>query len=222
MISVKLPSEPNDFNQRVRSEGLAHLHEQNQDPDQPIHNASIWTNRTLSNGSSEKPDYWRRARVAVKQGYANRCVYSCFKLEDETFPGGTTRGAQIDHFKPRSSCAAKLAYEWQNLRWAWGKIDSEYKKNNVIPDDHDPVRIASNAMMLEEDDNGDLVVVPNPSFPDAEKTRLKETIQMLGLNRVPIKLARKNCFDDFIDPNHSYSRDFMKEVQPFIYQQMIA
>ena len=222
MMSVQLPDEPPDFRQRVRDEGLAHLQEQNQDPDEPIMNPSIWEKRTLPDGTSHTPDYWRRAREAIQQGYANRCVYSCFKLEDETFPGGTTRGAQIDHFKPRSSSAAKFAYEWDNLRWAWGKIDSEYKKNNVIPDDHDPVRIAASAMMLQEDENGDLVVVPNPSFPDAEKDRLKETIRMLGLNRGPIKRARKKCFDDFIDPNQSYSHVFMQEMQPFIYGQMIA
>lgn len=80
MIRVQLPDEPSDFYQRVRSEGLAHLQEQNQDPDQPIRNASIWKKRTLSDGRAEKPDYWRRARESIKAGYSNRCVYSCFKL----------------------------------------------------------------------------------------------------------------------------------------------
>ena len=222
MISVQLPDEPPDFRQRVRDEGLAHLQEQHQDPDQPRTNPSIWKRRTLPDGTSHTPDYWRRAREAIKKGYANRCVYTCFKLEDETFPDGITYGGQIDHFKPRDSSAAKLAYEWYNLRWAWAKVDSEYKQNNIIPDDHDPVQIAVDAMMLEEDENGDLVVIPNPSFSDGEKRRLEETIRMLGLNRTPVKLARRRCFEHFIDPRYSYSRDFIEEMQPFIYQQMLA
>lgn len=222
MIRVQLPDEPSDFNQRVRSEGLAHLQEQNQDPDQPIRNACIWKKRTLPDGRTEKPDYWRRARESIKAGYSNRCVYSCFRLEDESFPGGIRHGGQVDHFRPRDSSAANLAYEWRNLRWAWGKIDSEYKKNNVIPDDHDPINIAAESVTLEEDNNGDLVVIPNPHLPDSEKARLGETIRMLGLNRTPVKLARKKCFEDFIDPAHSYSQALMEEMQPFVYQQMIA
>jgi hypothetical protein len=222
MIKVQLPDEPDDFFQRVKSEGLAHLQEQEQDPDQPVRDASIWNRRALPDGRSETPDYWRRAREAVQRGYSNRCVYSCFKLEDESFPGGNRYGGQVDHFMPRASSAAKLAYEWKNLRWAWGKIDSDYKGNNVIPSDHDPVQIKEDSLILEEDGNGDLVVVPNPHLQEAEKARLKETIQMLGLNRKPIVLARNTCFDDFIDPTNSYDPAFMEEVQPFVYQQMIA
>jgi hypothetical protein len=222
MISVQLPDEPPDFDQRVRAEGLAHLQEQNQDPDQPRINASIWKERRLPDGTSQKPDYWRRARDSIKSGYSNRCVYTCFKLEDEIFPGGDTLAGQVDHFKPRESSAARLAYEWGNLRWAWAKIDSEYKKNNIIPDDHDPIRIDDGLMMLEEDDNGHLLVIPNPSLSDSEKMRLGETIRMLGLNRTPVKQARKNCFEHFIEPSHSYDHDFIEETQPFIYQQMFT
>ena len=143
MISVQLPDEPPDFRQRVRDEGLAHLQEQHQDPDQPRTNPSIWKRRTLPDGTSHTPDYWRRAREAIKKGYANRCVYTCFKLEDETYPDGIAYGGQIDHFKPRDSSAAKLAYDWYNLRWAWAKVDSEYKQNKIIPDDHDPARVGT-------------------------------------------------------------------------------
>ncbi len=222
MIPLQLPDEPADFHDRVRAEGLAHLQEQNQDPEQPRMSPSIWKRRVLPDGSSHTPDYWRRAREAIRRGYDNRCVYSCFKLEDETFPGGTRYGGQVDHFKPRETSAAKLAYEWSNLRWAWAKIDSEYKKNNIIPDDHDPVQIARNSLLLEEDDEGNLLVVPNPSLPDSERSRIEETIRKLGLNNTPVILARTNCFKDFIDPNNSYSHSFMEEVQPFVYRQMIA
>lgn len=150
------------------------------------------------------------------------CVYSWFKLEDKSFPGGNRHGGQVDHFMPRASSAAKLAYEWENLRWAWGKIDSDYKGNNVIPREHDPVNIKKDSAILDEDDNGDLVVIPNPHLQEAEKARLKETIRMLGLNRKPIMLARNKCFDDFIDPTNSYDPAFMEEMQPFVYRQMIA
>jgi hypothetical protein len=222
MIRLQLPDEPADFHDRVRAEGLAHLQEQNQDPEQPRMSPSIWKSRKLPDGSSHTPDYWRRAREAIRSGYDHRCVYSCFKLEDEAFPGGTRCGGSVDHFKPRETSAAKLAYEWSNLRWAWAKIDNEYKKNNIIPDDHDPVNIEGDLFMLEEHDDGNLLVVPNPSLPGAERARVRETIQKLGLNKTPVILARTNCFKDFIDEKNSYSHSFMEEMQPFVYYQMIA
>jgi hypothetical protein len=73
----------------------------------------------------------------------------------------------IDHFRPIHLSPARLAFEWSNLRWAWGIIDN-HKGNSLIPGDHDPTRLQADALILTEDPSGLLIVAPNPSLPPAD------------------------------------------------------
>jgi len=82
--------------------------------------------------------------------------------------------------------------------------------------------IAEGAIQLQFDSKGDLIAIPSPLFPVVERLSLADTIKKLGLNDDQVKKFRRDCFDDFINPENNYSDQYMKEAQPFVYQYMIA
>ena len=218
MIPVPLPPEPDNFDERVRREGLAHLQEQGKDPDEPAPRALFAMKRIMSNGGERSCEYWQLAREDLRQAYHNRCVYSCFQIEVETLASGETVSMHsIDHFRPIHLSPARLAFDWSNLRLAWCIIDN-HKGNSLIPGDHDPTRLQADALILSEDPSGLLIVAPNPSLPPAEQARLTDTVAKLGLNQTAVVLARSACRDDFIASADLYGHDFMLARQPFVYQ----
>lgn len=174
--------------------------------------------RIMSNGGERSCEYWQLAKEDLRNAYHNRCVYSCFQIEVETLASGKQVSMHsIDHFKPISLNPAWQAYDWSNLRWAWGVID-KHKGNSVIPNDHDPTQLQADALILSEDPSGLLIVAPNPSLPPAEQARLANTIANLGLNQAAVALARTNCRNDFIASAGIYGHDYMAARQPFVYR----
>jgi hypothetical protein len=136
--------------------------------------------------------------------------------------GKVVFGHAIDHFKAIRNSPAELAYEWSSLRrGGWGVIDN-HKGNAVIPEDHDPTRLQGDALVLTENLDGLLIVVPNPRLPQAEQARLANTVDKLGLNQSAVALARKDCYDDFIANGTTYGHEFMQERQPFVFQFIFA
>lgn len=217
VIPVQLPPEPSGFDARVRREGLAHLREQGQDPDEcPPNRALFEMRRIMASGQERSCEYWQLARDDLREGYANRCVYSCFLIElERTIGGMIVSGHAIDHFRSIRLSPARLAYEWSNLRWAWKVVD-HHKANQHIPDDHDPTALQPGAFMLEESLEGLLLVTPNPALPQDEQTRLAETVKKLGLNHYVVAKARTDCYEDFMFNAEIYDPEFMRERQPFV------
>ena len=227
MIPVQLPQEPSGYHELVREEGLAFFEEMGLNPDDVCNRAIFRAKRTMADGRFRSCEYWQLARDALRNSYSNRCVYTCFLIEEELVVDSSSPepvkvgGHSIDHFKPVAKSPARLAYEWTNLRWAWRYIDNDFKSNNIIPDEHDPVNIHEGAMQLKFDNNGDLLAIPNPSLPEEERLALDDTIKKLGLNADLAVKYRNDCFDDFVNPESAYSEQHMKEIQPFIYKYMI-
>ena len=201
------------------------MQQEGQDPQQkPQSSTRIW-----GNGAG---DFWRDAKDELRTGYNNRCVYSCFFLEDERQQNGNLGSTHsIDHFQPKSRSPAYLAYEWSNLRWAWNVIDNKGKKDNLIPEEHDPTQLARNIMKLQEDDKGDWIVVPGSSLTASEQKEIEsliaseqkeieKTIRALGLNKPKVKIRRKQHIEDFLENKDRYDADSMKERQPFIYREL--
>jgi hypothetical protein len=58
-----------------------------------------------------------------------------------------------------------------------------HKGNAVIPEDHDPTCLQGDALVLAENHDGLLIVVPNPKLSAAEQARLADTVAKLGLNQ---------------------------------------
>jgi len=214
MIPIPMPQEPSCFDTKVRQRGLVFLEQQGQDPQKaPQSSRRIWRN-----GAG---DFWRAVKDDLRTGYNNRCVYSCFVLEEERQQDGMLCSTHsIDHFRPKARSPAYLAYEWSNLRWAWNVIDNECKKNHLIPEEHDPTRLTRNIMELKEDDNGDWIVIPDSSLTTSEQQKIDKTIQNLGLNSRTLKSRRKQYVEDFLDDGNQYSPNFMEERQPFIYGEL--
>jgi len=223
MIPVQLPPEPNSFDASVRREGLAHLQEQGQDPDQYPPSRSLFAmRRIMANGGERSCEYWQLARDDLRKAYQGRCVYTCFFIESETLVGGKiVSGHAIDHFRPIHSSPARLAYEWSNLRWAWDFVDN-YKGRQSIPQDHDPTRLKLDVLVLKECLDGLLRVFPNPALPQEEQERLANTVSRLGLNQYTVAKARTDCFEDFIVSAETYGQVFMMERQPFVYRYLLA
>ena len=212
MIPVPMPQEPACFDATVRQRGLAFLQQQGQDPHQrPQSSSEMW-----DNGS-----FWTCVKDDLRTGYSNRCVYSCFFLENERRQDGNLHSIHsIDHFQPKSRNPAYLAYEWSNLRWAWNVIDNEGKKNNLVSEEHDPTRLTRNIVELQEDDYGDWIVVPDSSLTTLEQEKIDQTIQDLGLNMPKVKIRRRQCVEDFLENKDRYDADFMKDRQPFVYREL--
>jgi hypothetical protein len=82
--------------------------------------------------------------------------------------------------------------------------------------------LQGDALVLAENHDGLLIVVPNPKLSAAEQARLADTVAKLGLNQSAVALARKDCYDDFIVHVEIYGRDFMRERQPFVYEFIAA
>ena len=214
MIPVQMPPEPPDFDARVRQPGQEHLQQKGHDPAQPPpkHDRFLRTDQG-------KADYWRRVRDALKEGYGNRCVYSCFYLSEERVYGGDSFKHSIDHFKPISQSPAQLIYEWSNLRWSWDLINT-YKEDSIIPEAHDPIQMTSNLVKLQRDERGDWTVIPESSLTDSEQQEIDKTIQSLGLNNPTVKTMRNQCVKDFLRNSDQYSTDLMEKRQPFIYREL--
>ena len=213
MIPIPMPAEPACFDAKVRRQGLNFLQEKGQDPGKnPPHGSrDFW----------EDGDYWRFARDDLRKGYNKRCVYSCFILEEEMIsPSGKRLDRSIDHFQPKSSNPAYLAYEWSNLRWAWSVIDNECKKNHHIDEEHDPAKLTHDIVELREDVDGEWIVVPISSLIELESKKVHETIQKLGLNNRKVKIRRRQWIEDFLDDQNQYGNNFMEKRQPFIYREL--
>lgn len=215
MIPILRPEEPPDFDQRVREPGLKHLRQKQHDPGQPPRNSSLWDKK----GAQGQADYWREARDELNKRYGQCCVYSCFYLNGERVYGDTKLERSIDHFKPRSKFAARLAYEWINLRLAWRLVNS-YKADKIIPKAHDPTEMTTNLVKLQRDGDDNWKVVPDPELEDQAKDEIAKTIDDLGLNKETIIKARNACVEDFRKNRNNYSDDYMKERQPFIYREL--
>jgi len=214
MIRVNMPEEPDCFDEKVRQSGLAFLEQQGQDPQQePQSGSRLWGNRD--------GNFWTAVKDDLRTGYKNRCVYSCFVLEDERQPDNSLRPTHsIDHFQPRSRSPAYLAYEWSNLRWTWNVIDNECKKDHFISEEHDPTRLTHNIVELQEDENGDWIVTSDSSLTISEQEKIDKTIQDLGLNKRKVKIRRRQFVEDFLENKDRYDDDFMEERQPFIYREL--
>lgn len=216
MIPVSMPPEPPNFDKRVRRPGREHLRQKSHNPDQPPPNHGDFWKKVDTQG---KADYWRRARDDLKESYGNRCVYSCFYLQEEHVYGSVQFKHSIDHFKPVSQHPARLAYEWSNLRWAWDLINT-CKKDNIITEAHDPTRMKTNLVKLQKDEYDNWKVVPDPRHGEAAKDDIMKTIDGLGLNNRKIIEARNACIQDFMEMCDVYSDALMEERQPFIYHEL--
>jgi hypothetical protein len=94
VIRVERAEEPPDFEAKVRAPGREWL---------------------AKHDRGDPPDHWRHARHHLRNAFRSRCGYTAMFLQSGT----------VDHFVSRSEDKErKLVYEWRNLRYAAGWINS--------------------------------------------------------------------------------------------------
>lgn len=119
-------------------------------------------------------------RTALAQGSGGHCSYC------DSWP---KNDPEIDHWKPKRRFPM-LSFEWTNLYGAC------HDCNNKKGDRFDEA-------LLRPDEEGydfdryftfvgaDFALAPNPAAPAEDQRRAEITIQMLGLNRVDLRDARR-------------------------------
>jgi len=211
MIPVQLGPEPPDFDARVRQPGLSVLAASGLSP------SHIVSRRQLERaGGGITPDFWRRMRQDVKAAFRGCCAYSCFLLEDALTPAGSELSASVDHFQPISRSPARLAYEWSNFRWAWHTIDSQYKKDKLVP--LDPCAMSFVPFELDVGDFGHLI--PREGLDTQMRMDAEQTLQALGLNQPNCVVRRQAWASDFMVNAQLYGDALMQSWQPFLWQEL--
>ena len=220
-MPVKLPAEPWNFNERVRLPGLHALRLLHQNPDDPPPNERFWktSHQTLHGSRRSTLDYWTRVRDDLCDSYNKRCVYSCFVIEPTRDSNGYVQPGEhcIDHFAPKSLNPARVAFEWNNLRWCWNVI------NNIKGDSCitiDPTELMDMVVELEEDTKGKWMVIPAGNLNRFTPMEIQDTIDKLGLNSRIVINRRTKYAKDFINNIYGYSDREMAERQPFVFREL--
>ena len=144
MIPVAPVTEPPGFDERARRPGNAWLAE---------------------NQGAERPrDYWSPFRIALAEGFANRCGYTAM------YEGVGT----IDHFRSYKADRS-LAYEWANYRYAAAWINSAKKANDVL----DPYEVGEGwfEVLLPS-----LQLVATDKVPPEHRAIVEQTLNCLPLS----------------------------------------
>ena len=183
MIPVTPKPEPGSFEAKVRTPGRLFL-------------------RKFSRPSSEqfrKASYWQACLPELRETYSEVCAYSaCWVHSDGT----------VDHFLP-TSARPDLAYEWENYRLAFAKLNI-YKGSRM--DVLDPFHIQTGWFVLNFDN---LFVEPNTGLPAQVETAVQTTISALRLNTDKLLVdLRFSVVKDYAKGDLTF--DYLRRRYPFI------
>jgi hypothetical protein len=167
MISVPPPAEPPDFDRRVRQPGQAWL--------------AKYLNENGKLPKGKRPlDRWTRFKSRLAAGFHNRCGYSAMYE-----PVGT-----VDHYL---SCNnhPRLAYEWQNYRYASGWINSSKGTLDDLVLDPFEVQDGWFEILLPS-----LQLVLTDMVPDEERQRAEFTLRRLHLRNDASVIRQRRAWYD--------------------------
>ena len=150
MIPVTLQPEPPGFGAEVRGPGRSFLRRFPTPTTEQFRGAS----------------YWKRCLPDLRKAYSEICAYSACWVHSE----GT-----VDHFWPRS-VRPDLAYEWENYRLAFSKLNA-YKASST--DVLDPFSIQAGWFVLNFEN---FYVESNGALPAELGSAVTKTISILRLN----------------------------------------
>ena len=145
--------------------------------------------------------YWRFCLPDLYILYGGICAYSAQWIPLET---GV---ATVDHFEPKA-VVPNLAYEWTNFRLASSKLNS--RKGNA-KDVLDPFTLSIESFQL---DFPSLLMKPNSTLADDEKTKALNTIYRLKLNAESSIRSRLRWVRDY--SNEEITFDYLQKNAPFI------
>jgi hypothetical protein len=164
MMHFDRPVEPAGFHERVRVPG------------------ENW----LSNHRSAKPelfpDYWKRFRHELGDGFTWLCAYSAVRTVD----------GEVDHYRSKSKCP-ELAYEWSNYRYASSRINSRKSTHDQaildpfeVQDDWFEVQLGTWQLLITD------------NLPPDQRMRAEFTLEKLGLGSGDDAVrTRRIYYDEF-------------------------
>ncbi len=188
MIHVALQPEPADFDVRVRQPGNVFLSAH------PNPNSKQWS----------KNNYWNRISSELYKAYRGICAYS-----GQWF-SKTTSQVSVDHFYPKST-HQELAYEWDNYRLTT-QVMNNYKGDKIVLD---PFSIQNGDLII---DFPSCLVKPRKEMNPAEKSKAKNTIQILHLNDEEQASQRCSIIMEYISGD--ISRTHLEAKYPFIAEEL--
>lgn len=191
MTPVQPQPEPDFFDAKVRTKGLAHLKSKGYALDQP-----------LPDGATIE-SYWRGdCLTALHKAYGGVCAYLCVFVER------CTGGMSVDHYVAKSALAG-LAYEWSNYRLACSIMNSRKRE---FDDALDPFEVSPDWFHLE------LItgrIFPNPNLQVAHFAQVEQTIKRLGLDDTLCREMRVRWFDEYL--REPLPEDYLCKKSPFVW-----
>ncbi len=171
MIRVNPAPEPPHFDERVRKPGLRAIAEMvgEKPPRRGGRRFRPVAKRREEIPPDGFPPYWTKALDDLMTAYDRICAYSCFRIHP------VTGSRSVDHMAPKSRSHDKV-YEWLNDRLASSLLNSRKREFGDVLDPFDVVDGWFQLELLG------FQVIPAPDLPARIRTRVKETIERLGLD----------------------------------------
>jgi len=186
MIPVSLAPEPLSFDKRVRQPG----------------SQFVGTLKSYVDADFTGREFWRRTIPELREAYSRICAYTCHWIALDT--GGNS----VEHFVPKTQ-DARLAYEWNNLRFVSSRLNARRGKKEII----DPFQVQLGMFTIRFPS---LDVAVGEEFENQEI--LHETIRILKLNDDVSVESREEYVKLYAD--QVVTKQYLKERAPFIYAEI--
>lgn len=158
MIRVGNPPVPQDFDERVKTPGMAFLRQY------PEPTSALW----------KMHRYWRHAHEDLYGALGGICSY-CASFTPRRSDDSGVDHTSIDHFIPKSKNQA-LAYEWDNFRLCRSRLN--HRKGNS-DDVIDPYIVENGKFRLNF---ANFLITPGNNLPNSESELIENSIKRLALN----------------------------------------
>jgi len=156
------------------------------------------TNPNPSSKDFKRKNYWANSIRELRQAYSGICAYTAMYILE----------GSVDHYLPKA-IHPNMAYEWSNFRYANPRVNNS--KGNTL-EVIDPFLVGDGWFQL---DIPSCLIVPHPTLAKTIKSRVNQTINILGLNR------EDSYVDERLDILQAYGRseitlDFLQRRYPFL------
>lgn len=136
----------------------------------------LLNNPHATSGDLNRHDYWSEIHQEMYDGYSGICMY-CASWTPRQATGASFRQSSIDHFMPKGDPRFRhLAYEWQNFRLCRNDINTNKRREILVPD---PFGIRNEWFKV---DFATWRVEPTDQTPVQLFQRSRMVFTMLGLN----------------------------------------
>lgn len=190
MIPVQLKSEPKDFDNKVRQNGLLWLSRKGIDLNAPAPPRTRFK------------QCWTTTIKELWEAYSGICAYYAFFIE---YPSGAVT---TDHFVPKLKGHSSQVYEWKNLRLACFGAN---RRKGEFTDVLDPFSIEQGTFIMSFPDGK---ITSGSKLNKKRCKQVNETIERLKLNAPSLCKMRMNHFEQYL--KHRMP-EILEQMNPFVF-----